>query len=506
MRKRKQIGLRAMSTILAAVLLMAGMSTANLPIRDMSVSAKTLAELQDERQANESKIAEKQKKLDSLQSNMNENEQYQKTLKEKIALQQENLDIVSEELKRIGTSISETEDAIAQAEDDITVMEADIAIGLDEFKMRLRAMYVQGNDSLASALVGATDFYDLLSKYELMSRVANHDNDLVNTLKDKLETCNEKKAQLEKQQESLSKQQSDQQAKKDEFSTALMDLQDTYSETSDAQEQMEREKESLNADVSTLEKQNAELDAEEAEIKAAIAKAAEEQKRKEEEARKQKEAAEAAAAAQRQQEAQQQQQQNNSSSNSNSNSNSSGNSNSNSNSNSSNNNSSSDNNNSNNNNSNTTPSTDNNNSSGGNSSAGFTWPCPGFYTISSGYESRWGTFHGALDIAGGNDGAAVVASRGGTVVVAVSGCPHNYGKSSSCGCGGGYGNYVVIQHDGTYSTLYGHMASLTVSVGDTVSQGQTIGYVGSTGFSTGAHLHFEVRVNGSKVNPADYLY
>ena len=502
MRKRKQIGLRAMSTILAAVLLMAGMSTANLPIRDMSVSAKTLAELQDERQANESKIAEKQKKLDSLQYNMNENEQYQKTLKEKIALQQENLDIVSEELKRIGTSISETEDAIAQAEDDITVMEADIAIGLDEFKMRLRAMYVQGNDSLASALVGATDFYDLLSKYELMSRVANHDNDLVNTLKDKLETCNEKKAQLEKQQESLSKQQSDQQAKKDEFSAALMDLQDTYSETSDAQEQMEREKESLNADVSTLEKQNAELDAEEAEIKAAIAKAAEEQKRKEEEARKQKEAAEAAAAAQRQQEAQQQQQQqqqNNSSSNSNSNSNSSGNSNSNSNS--SNNNSSSDNNNS-----NTTPSTDNNNSSGGNSSAGFTWPCPGFYTISSGYESRWGTFHGALDIAGGNDGAAVVASRGGTVVVAVSGCPHNYGKSSSCGCGGGYGNYVVIQHDGTYSTLYGHMASLTVSVGDTVSQGQTIGYVGSTGFSTGAHLHFEVRVNGSKVNPADYLY
>ena len=502
MRKRKQIGLRAMSTILAAVLLMAGMSTANLPIRDMSVSAKTLAELQDERQANETKIAEKQKKLDSLQSNMNENEQYQKTLKEKIALQQENLDIVSEELKRIGTSISETEDAIAQAEDDITVMEADIAIGLDEFKMRLRAMYVQGNDSLASALVGATDFYDLLSKYELMSRVANHDNDLVNTLKDKLETCNEKKAQLEKQQESLSKQQSDQQAKKDEFSAALMDLQDTYSETSDAQEQMEREKESLNADVSTLEKQNAELDAEEAEIKAAIAKAAEEQKRKEEEARKQKEAAEAAAAAQRQQEAQQQQQQqqqNNSSSNSNSNSNSSGNSNSNSNS--SNTNSSSDNNNS-----NTTPSTDNNNSSGGNSSAGFTWPCPGFYTISSGYESRWGTFHGALDIAGGNDGAAVVASRGGTVVVAVSGCPHNYGKSSSCGCGGGYGNYVVIQHDGTYSTLYGHMASLTVSVGDTVSQGQTIGYVGSTGFSTGAHLHFEVRVNGSKVNPADYLY
>lgn len=82
--------------------------------------------------------------------------------------------------------------------------------------MRLRAMYVQGNDSLASALVGATDFYDLLSKYELMSRVANHDNELVNDLKDKLETCNEKKAELETEKSDLEQQQSDQQQKKDE--------------------------------------------------------------------------------------------------------------------------------------------------------------------------------------------------------------------------------------------------------------------------------------------------
>ena len=78
-------------------------------------------------------------------------------------MQQENLDIVSEELDRIAKSIDETTQQISQAEDDIKVMEADIAIGLDEFKMRLRAMYVQGNHSLASALVGATDFYDLLS-------------------------------------------------------------------------------------------------------------------------------------------------------------------------------------------------------------------------------------------------------------------------------------------------------------------------------------------------------
>ena len=141
-------------------------------------------------------------------------------------------------------------------------------------------------------------------------------------------------------------------------------------------------------------------------------------------------------------------------------------------------------------------------SSGG---GGFAWPCPGYYTISSTYGNRWGTTHGAIDIAGGNAGAAIVASKGGTVVRVVTGCTHNYAKSSSCGCGGGYGNYVIIQHDGTYSTLYGHMASVAVSVGQTVSQGQTIGYVGSTGFSTGFHLHFEVRVNGAKVDPMQYL-
>ena len=234
----------------------------------------------------------------------------------------------------------------------------------------------------------------------------------------------------------------------------------------------------------TTEKNNEELDAEEEDIKAAIAAAAE--------AEKKKKAAEAAAAeeAKKKLEEQKKQEQQNSNKNNNSSSNSSNNSNSSSN----NSNSSSDNSSADNSGSNTTP-------SGG----GFTWPCPGYYTISSTFGNRWGTTHGAIDIAGGNAGAAIVAAKGGTVVRVVTGCSHNYPKSGSCGCGGGYGNYVIIQHDGTYSTLYGHMASVSVSVGQTVSAGQTIGYVGSTGFSTGFHLHFEVRVNGTKVDPMQYL-
>ena len=138
------------------------------------------------------------------------------------------------------------------------------------------------------------------------------------------------------------------------------------------------------------------------------------------------------------------------------------------------------------------------------SDGSFGWPCPGHYYISSGFGSRWGTTHKGIDIAQ-NQGAAVVASRSGTVIKANSSCTHNYGKSGNC-CGNGYGNYVILQHDdATYSTLYGHMASITVSVGEYVSKGQTIGYVGSTGWSTGYHLHFEVRKNGTPVNPSNYL-
>ncbi len=498
MNKRKHIGMRFVGAALCFTMLAAGINANWTPIQDISVSAKTLSELQEERKSNESKIAEKQKELESLQSDLSQKEAYQKALQEKITLQQENLDIVCEELDRINQSITETEAAISDTEDEITVMEADIQIGLDEFKLRLRAMYVQGNGSLASALVGATDFYDLLSKYELMSRVANHDNDLVNDLKNKLDACNEKKAQLEDEKTNLDQQQTEQQTKKDEFTTTITDLQNTYAETDEAKEQMERQKEQLSGDVSELEQNNAALDAEEQKIKDDIAKAAAEQKKKDE-------AAAAAAALKKQQEAEaakkQQEAANNSSSSNNSSSNSS------SNSNSSNSNSSS------NNNSSSSNSNSGSSSSGSNTGAstpsagggGFSWPCPGFYSISSGFASRWGTFHGAIDIAGGNAGAAVVASKGGTVVRVVTGCTHNYPKNSSCGCGGGYGNYVIIQHDGTYSTLYGHMASVAVSAGQTVSQGQTIGYVGSTGFSTGFHLHFEVRVNGTKVDPMQYL-
>jgi murein DD-endopeptidase MepM/ murein hydrolase activator NlpD len=75
----------------------------------------------------------------------------------------------------------------------------------------------------------------------------------------------------------------------------------------------------------------------------------------------------------------------------------------------------------------------------------------------------------------------------------------------SAGWGGGYGNKIVIDHQNGYRTLYGHMSSLKVSVGQTVSKGSAIGVMGATGDATGVHLHFEVYKNGSLVNPLSYL-
>ncbi len=142
----------------------------------------------------------------------------------------------------------------------------------------------------------------------------------------------------------------------------------------------------------------------------------------------------------------------------------------------------------------------NNNNNGGNNNGGSTvgtgnlvWPSyctyitsrqgPRVHPITGEYKN-----HGGTDI-GASYGSAIYAADSGKVV------------SSSDGWNGGWGNYVMIDHGNGMQTLYAHMSSRAVSVGQTVKRGQTIGYVGSTGMSTGPHLHFEMYVNGSRIDP-----
>lgn len=133
----------------------------------------------------------------------------------------------------------------------------------------------------------------------------------------------------------------------------------------------------------------------------------------------------------------------------------------------------------------------------------FAWPVPGYTRLSSNYmEKRGNTYHKGIDIASpGIYGKPVVAADQGFVFAKYSGCAHDYGKLHSCGCGGGYGNYVIIAHGNGKISLYGHLASVSVSEGQTVARGEKIGTVGTTGYSTGPHLHFQTKLNGVDYNP-----
>ncbi len=144
-----------------------------------------------------------------------------------------------------------------------------------------------------------------------------------------------------------------------------------------------------------------------------------------------------------------------------------------------------------------------------NSASGFMWPVPGFYNISSYWGWRWGAMHTGIDISqGGIYGAKIVAMTDGVVIKTYNSCPHK-DKTSRCRCGSGWGNHVTIDH-GTvngarYQAVYAHMNTTAVSVGQKVKQGQVIGYVGTTGDSTGYHLHLTLIKNGTRVDPLPYL-
>lgn len=133
----------------------------------------------------------------------------------------------------------------------------------------------------------------------------------------------------------------------------------------------------------------------------------------------------------------------------------------------------------------------------------YEWPVPGHYTLTSVWNEDRDTYnHGAIDIADATImNAPVVAPQSGVVALSNNDCEHNWGKDGSCGCGGGYGNYLMIDHGEGKATLSAHLTSLTVSTGDYVQKGQIIGYVGTTGWSTGPHLHFETRLYGEKYDP-----
>lgn len=348
------------------------------------------------------------------------------------------VDTLNEEIETYNSEISSLNESIAEKQEDIDKANKDIEGQMNTLKKRLRTIYMAGETSDLEIILGAKDFSDFLDKVQLVKTLSDYDKELIGKIQTRLDKVSGEKEAMEAEKVDLETAETELQGKEDKLNTLLEENEEVLS--------------GLYKTKNDAESKLEQAAAQEAEIQGQLEAYYEEQRKKaaEEEAAK------------------------------NNNNNSGG------------------------------DNGGNNGNSGGNngggqqtnpsSSGGWTWPTPGFYGLASPYGEDRGYSHQGVDIAAPM-GATVVAAKGGTVITSNNTCSHNYGKSGSCGCGGGFGNYIIIDHGGGYSTTYGHLTSANVSTGQSVSAGQTIGTVGSTGWSSGAHLHFETRLNGSSFNP-----
>ena len=412
-----------------------------------TVSAEdSISDLEQQLQQLEQENQKYQKILDDTKSDIAEKEEYKSALVSKVQVLDEKIAVTREKISSLNDDIKEKQDAYDKGLSEVEDQ-------FDALANRLRILYMSGNATDLEIIFGAKDFSDLIDKMELVKSLANSDKELISEIQTKLDELSTKKESLEADKKDLETQQASLKSDQDEFNKLISDndeiLKNLYASNSEAQNSLE----------------SAALQSDEIEAKISQYYAA------------QKAAAEHAAQAS----------QSSSSSGSSSSSSSSS----------------------------SSGSSSSGSSSSGSSSvivpsgSGFAWPTPGFVSLSSEwFEDREVYNHGGIDIAGaGIMGTPVVAAADGTVIATNSSCTHNWGKSYSCGCGGGYGNYVMISHAGGKMTVYGHLTSLTVSSGQSVSRGQVIGYVGSTGNSTGPHLHYECRLNGVRYNPmSEYPY
>ncbi len=383
---------KIISSVLVLAICFSVFKTPQSPV--IQAEAKlSMSQLEAQLEANKKKQEQLKNQISATNGDINKEKENQQAINDQIVVTQNIINDLDTKIDNLTTSISETEA-------ELETQEALIAQGVDDFKKRLRAMYISGNASYAEILVGSSDFFDFLMKMELIKDVAERDDKVIKeliALKNETET---KKTDLEFQKADIESSMA-------EYSSNKSDLDSLYSKSQDMINQ-------LNSDKQYYENQTAAQKAEEAEIEKQIQQLIEEQRNKDD----------AFVGGQ------------------------------------------------------------------------FTWPVPGFSYISSYYGPRWGSFHYGIDIAGaGIYNAPIVAANSGKVIIAFTN--HIPGYS--------YGKYVVIDHGGGYSTLYGHCNSLAVKVGDYVTKGQTIAHVGTTGNSSGYHLHFEIRENGVRKNPMNWF-
>ncbi|MBQ5398797.1 MAG: peptidoglycan DD-metalloendopeptidase family protein [Ruminococcus sp.] len=385
-----------------------------------------------------------QEQLNKTKSNIADKVAYSKTLVSQIGVLTDEITSSHKQLDELNKNISEKKKKIKEANNKIETQ-------MNALKRRVRTIYMAGGTSDLEIILGAKDFSDFLDKFELVRTLSDYDKQLINKVKAQLSVITEEKKALEEEKQEVEKTENTLKSKQSKLSNLL-------SENESVLSALYNDKDNAQAMLNNASSQESEI-----------------QKQLDSYYKKQEAARKAAQIVTPTPTAPANTRKNRSSSYSGGGSGAgpySG--------------------------------------SGGSGSSssvnvapsGYTWPVPGFYYVISPFNENRGYSHKGIDIAGGGImGATVVAAAGGKVIASNNSCTHNFGKSGSCGCGGGYGNYVLIAHPGGKTTLYGHLSSASVSTGMNVSKGQTVGFVGSTGWSTGAHLHYECRLNGSPYNP-----
>lgn len=450
-------------SVVTAFLLAAGTYSISADVTEDPVGNKSIQELETLKVKNNLKLEELQrgieksrKEFESTSKTEKSKKEYRDKLNEKIKVQNQNLEYLVRQINQLESEVQDTSDGIEEIESEIAANRQEADETLTMYKVRLRAEYMSGEDTLSAVITGSTSFFDILTKAEIASRLARRDNDTLTALEKKLKQLSEMDDQLTFKYEILSTNLDEASLKKEELDEKLSLLSSDFAEIQSELEKLSNEKINFKKDYDSqkaaVEQQMKEQEKITAAIKAEQERLSEEMEKIEEQARKQGTLSVKPSGSGIKQYIQ--------------------------------------------------------------ASAGdMLWPVPGYTSHSSfyGYREFDNSDHKAIDIQGNPDDtiefAKIYAAESGTVITAQNYCTHYQGKSYSCGCGGGYGNYIVLQHsDGVYQTVYAHCYTIYVSEGETVRKGQLIGLVGSTGYSTGPHLHFEVRKNGEKTNPDSYTY
>ena len=388
-------------------------------------------------------------KIDETKKDLENVKDEKSTTDQKVETLASQISSYEKQIQDVDAEMTKINEDIKEAQNEIDKLKQEREKKQGILDERLVALYEAGQTSFLDFILGSESLVDFISKYTLAQEVTSYDSELI-------EGIDKDTKEIEVQQKELNSKVTELESKKESKQSMTKQLAVLKNQEQTKSKELGQKQEELEGNIEKFEQEAKKLDSKEKELEKALQKKFEEERKKkeEEEKRKQEEA----------------NKNNNSSNNGNgsSNNNSSGGS---------------------------------SNNSGGNSkpsSKGYIRPISSKYPITTGLYYSSGKYHGAVDFSGaGISGQPVYAVADGIVMFA------GWGGADS------YGNYVKIKHfDGTY-TLYAHASSLAVSYGQQVKQGQTIMYVGSTGNSTGPHLHFEVRTGSggynNRVDPRPYL-